>query len=342
MVLDGLEKSHVTLDKVILNPEVFSGMKFFCIAIFFTAFVWAQAPAQPAKPTAPPLPTTPALPPDTVLATVEGRALTYGELEKYLRVLPPAMQQNAMRNRRQFVEQFFLMQRLSGMAAKDKLDQQSPYHESLTFNRMNILTQAEITQVYNQLPITPEEQQKFYDANKSRYQQVKLKVIYIPFGSNAAGGTDGKKHYTEPEAKAKAEDLVKQIKGGADFVKLVQEYSEDTTSKAKNGDFGTISRSDNLPDEIRSVVFALKQGDVSDPVRQPIGFYIFRAESFVDKPLAEVQQQISSELKNIHLKQWMDETTKSLNIKFENEQFFARPAEPSRVPSLAYPTIKNP
>ena len=90
------------------------------------------------------------------------------------------------------------------------------------------------------------------------------------------------------------------------------------------------------------MVFALKQGDVSDPVRQPNGFYIFRAESFVEKPLADVQQQISSELKNIHLKQWMDETTKSLNIKFENEQFFARPAEPSRVPSLANPTIKNP
>ena len=91
------------------------------------------------------------------MATVEGRALTYGELEKYLRVLPPAMQQNAMRNRRQFVEQFFLMHRLSGMAEKDKLDQRSPYQESIAFNRMNILTQAEITQIYNQLPITPED-----------------------------------------------------------------------------------------------------------------------------------------------------------------------------------------
>jgi peptidyl-prolyl cis-trans isomerase C len=317
-------------------------MKFFCLAIFSTALVWAQAPAQPAKPTAPALPTTPAMAPDTVLATVEGRPLTYGEFEKYLRVLPPAMQQNAMRNRRQFVEQFFLMQRLAAMAEKDKLDERSPYQESITFNRMNILTQAEITQIYNQLPIPSEELQKFYDANKSRYQQVKLKVIYIPFTSNAAAGADGKKHYTEPEAKAKAEDLVKQIKGGADFVKLVQEYSEDTTSKAKDGDFGTISRSDNLPDEIRSVVFALKPGGVSDPVRQPNGFYVFRAEAFVEKPLADVQEQISNELKSIHLKQWMDQTTKSLNIKFENDQFFAKPAEPSRVPSLANPTSKNP
>jgi len=49
---------------------------------------------------------------DTVLATVEGRTLTYGNWKNTPRA-SPAMQQNAMRNRRQFVEQFFLMHRLS-------------------------------------------------------------------------------------------------------------------------------------------------------------------------------------------------------------------------------------
>jgi parvulin-like peptidyl-prolyl isomerase len=59
---------------------------------------------------------------------------------------------------------------------------------------------------------------------------------------------------------------------------------------------------------------------VSDPVRQPNGFYIFRAEAISPKPFPEVQAQIYTELKNAKLKEWMDSNTKSLNIKFEDAQ----------------------
>jgi parvulin-like peptidyl-prolyl isomerase len=178
-----------------------------------------------------------------------------------------------------------------------------------------------------------EEQQKYYDENKSRYHQVKLKVIYIPFSSNSTAA-DGKKPLNEEQAKAKAEQIAKEAKTGADFTKLVKENSRDETSKNKDGDFGTISPSDNLPDSIRSVVFGLKSGDVSDPVRQPNGFYIFRAEAVSEKPFLEVRDQIFTDLKNQRLKEWLDVTTKSLNIKFENEQFFTGTALPTPGPPL--------
>lgn len=290
--------------------------------------------AQIAIPAPPPNP-APALDPDTVLATVDGKKLTYGDFEKALHGMPGPVQQNAMRNRKQFLEQFALMQRLSETAEKSKLDEKSPYKESLAFNRMNILTQAQINETYNSLPVMPEDQQKFYDANKSRYEQVKLKMIYIPFSAGAASQpTEGKKPMTEAEAKDKAEQLVKEIKGGAEFVKLVKENSEDATSKAKDGDFGAFTRADNLPESIKSVVFGLKAGDVSDPVRQPNGFYIFRVEAVSEKPFSEVRDQIYSELKNTRLREWLDATTKSLNIKFENEQFFSGSGLPNPGPPL--------
>ncbi len=50
--------------------------------------------------------------------------------------MPAQMQQNALRDRKAFVQQFALMQRLSEMAEQAKLDQQSPTRESLAFNRM--------------------------------------------------------------------------------------------------------------------------------------------------------------------------------------------------------------
>ena len=296
-------------------------MKLF-IAIFATFAAIGAAQTLPGEP--------PRRAPDTVIATVDGKKVTYGDIEKYLRSVTPQMQQNAMKNRKEFIREYGLMLRLNEMAEKARLDQKSPYKESLESARMQILTQAQITETINNFPITAENQQKFYTENKSRFEQVQLKVIYIPFSSKSANPpADGKKHLTEDEAKAKAEQLVKEIKGGADFVKLVNENSEDANSKAKGGDFGTFSRSDNIPEPIRSVVFGLKVGEISEPLRQPNGFYIFRAESISEKPFSEVAAPIASELKNAHLREWLESTSKSLDIKYDDEQFFSGPAAPN-------------
>jgi len=283
----------------------------------FAASVAAQTPSG--------APSAPA--PDTVIATLDGKKVTYREIETYLRGLTPQMQQNAMRNRKDFIRQYALMLRLNEMGEKAKLDQKSPYSEYLANARRQILTQAQISEVYDNYPLTVEQEKKYYDENSARFEQVKLKVIYISFSSQStAAAANGKKSLTADEAKAKAERLVKEIKAGADFVKLVRENSEDEPSKAKDGDFGTFSRADRLPDAVRPVVFALKAGEVSEPVRQPNGFYIFRAESVSTKPFSEVVTGIVTELKNAHLREWMESTTKSLDIKYEDQQFFADPA----------------
>jgi len=271
-------------------------------------------------------PSTPA--PNTVIATVDGKKVTYGEVETYLRSLPADMQQKAMHNRKEFIRQYALMLRLNELADKAKLDQKPPYSEYLQNARRQILTQAQMSEVYDNFPVTVQQEQKYYDENKARFEKVTLKVIYIPF-SLSSTAADGKVHLTEDEAKAKAEQLVTEIKGGADFVKLVRENSEDKTSKAKDGDFGTFSRGDKIPDAIRSVIFALKAGEVSAPVRQPNGYYIFRAESFSQKAFSEVTAEIVTELKNARFREWMESTTKSIDIKYDDQQFFADPAAPA-------------
>jgi peptidyl-prolyl cis-trans isomerase C len=200
---------------------------------------------------------------------------------------------------------------------------------------MNVLSQAQINEQYNKFVVGGEELHKFYDENKNRYEQVKVKVIYVSFSPNPGQSADGKKRLSEAEAKEKAERLVKEIKGGADFLKLVKENSEDETSKAKDGDFGTLSRADNLPDAIRNTVFTLKAGEISDPVRQPNGYYIFRAEEISQKAYDDVQNQIYSELKNLRLKQWLDTTTKELNIQFVDTDFFAGSGMPGAPPAPA-------
>ncbi len=308
---------------------------FSCLSI-----VWAQpAPqAQPGRPHAS-LPTN--LPADTVVATFgDGQKITFGELKKFMGVLPPQMQQLALSDRKRFVEQYVLMHHLADLAEKAKLDQESPTKEQLAFNRMYVMMNAELNDAMNNIIIPPAEQQKFYEANKQRFSQVKVKVIYLSFSSGKAS-SDSAKHRTEEEARERIAKLREQALNGADFVKLVKENSEDKTSAEKDGDFGTIRRSDKLPDAIRDAIFALKAGEISQPVRQPNGFYLFRAETITIRPFPEVQDEIFTELKQQRFRQWMEQTNRNLNVKYENSEFFNQPqaapgpaAAPAAPPSL--------
>lgn len=291
----------------------------------FTAAMWAQSAAPQAVP---PATAAETLPPDTVVATFEdGRKLTAGELNSFLAAMPPNMAQGAAKDRRAFVQQFALMHRLSEMAEKNKLDQRSPTREALEFNRMYLLMNAQLHEVLTTINVPPAEEQSFYAANQERFKQVKVKAIYIPFSAApSTAGANEPKHLTEAEARTKIDGLRAAIVAGASFVKLVKESSEDPTSAAKDGDFGTLHSTDNLPDAIRAAIFALKAGEVSEPVKQPNGFYLFRAEEVTAQPFAEVQDQVLSELRQGHFKQWMDEVNRGLNFKIQNEGYFSEGA----------------
>jgi len=304
----------------------------------FTAAVWAQSAAPPA---AAPASTPPArspdavttldlgkmltgVSPDTVVATFEdGRKLTAGELNSFLTAMPPNMQQAARRDRKAFVQQFALMHRLSEMAETAKLDQQSPTREALAFNRMYVLMNAQLHEELTSINVPPAEVESFYNTNKERFKQVKVKAIYITFSADPSkAGANEPKRLTEAEAQAKIASLRTAIVAGANFAKLAKEVSEDQTSAAKNGDFGTLRSTDNLPDAIRTAVFALKAGEVSEPVKQPNGFYLFRAEEVAAQPLAEVHDEVVNELKQALFKKWMDGLRDGLNLKIENEAYF--------------------
>jgi len=280
----------------------------------FTAALWAQSARQPLQPPAP----LPDVPPDTVVATFgDGQKLTAGELKSFLAVMPPNMQQSALHDRKQFVQQFALMHALAAMAEQTKLDQQSPTRESLAFNRMYLLMNAQLHEVLAGIHITPADAEAFYNQSKNRYSQVKVKAIYIPFSGEA-------KHLSEAEAMAKISKIRADILAGADFVKMVKENSQDQVSVAKDGDFGIIRRTDNLPDAIRSAIFSLKAGEVSEPVRQPNGFYLFRAEEISAQPYSEVKDELLKDLQQARFQQWMEETIQNLHFKIQDEGYFGQ------------------
>jgi parvulin-like peptidyl-prolyl isomerase len=262
-----------------------------------------------------------ALPPETLMATIDGRKVTAGELQAMLKMLPPQVQQQAQADRRKFIEQYGLMVRLSEEAKKDKLDQKSPYKEQFEYMTMQFLAQSQISRKFEEFPVPQDDVKKAYESNKDKYAQAKVKVIYLQFSTAPVSQADskGKPLMTEAEAKAKADDLVKQLRAGADFVKLVKEYSADARSAEKDGDFGFLHKADRIPDEIKNAVFAAKPGEIAGPVRQANGFYIFRVEESGTQPLEELSGTIQNELKDGKFREWLTGLQKSLDIKMENE-----------------------
>ena len=174
------------------------------------------------------------------------------------------------------------------------------------------------------------EQKKFYEDHLDRYTQAKVKVLFVSFRADPASQTNpkAKKILSEPEAKAKIEKLLGQIRAGADFVKLVKENSDDSDSIARDGDFGPLIRrsDDSLPADIKNAIFALKPGKVTDALRVPSGFYLFRLEESTVQSYDTVRDDIFIEIQQKRFNEWQERMVKSLDVKIVNENFFSKTA----------------
>jgi peptidyl-prolyl cis-trans isomerase SurA len=91
-------------------------------------------------------------------------------------------------------------------------------------------------------------------------------------------------------ARIKAEMLRTQLEDGADFVELARQHSRDASAK-DGGDLGNLKRGELAP-EIESELLTLAPGQVSRPVRSPLGFHVFRLESKDSLESPSIRQQI--------------------------------------------------
>ena len=139
--------------------------------------------------------------------------------------------------------------------------------------RNQIVTQEVMReQVGRHLNVTPGEVQRFFDEHKQEFAQpesVKLSEILVSAGE---GGQDDDAKVAA--AKAKADDIVTKLKGGADFTELARTSSEGQTA-AQGGDLGIYKRG-QLNKIFEDATFGLKTGEVADPIRTKQGFVVLK------------------------------------------------------------------
>jgi peptidyl-prolyl cis-trans isomerase C len=210
---------------------------------------------------------SPALAEDKIVATVNGHnisetdlALAEAEIGGELGNLPPATR------RRVLVEYMIENQLFAEAAEAEKLGTGPEFERRLVYWRQRALRDA------------------YFE------RSVKASI-----GIEAARGiyedkVKGLKPEEEVQARhilvAKEEDakkLAERAKAGEDFAQLAKENSGDGGSKEQGGMLGYFGRGQMVP-QFEEAAFALKKGEISDPVQSQFGWHVIKVEDRRQKP----------------------------------------------------------
>ncbi len=135
------------------------------------------------------------------------------------------------------------------------------------------------------------ELQQVYAANRERYKQpgaARVQHILIKVDPGAPPATDA-------AARAKAQGLVAQLRGGADFAALARANSGDPGSAANGGDMGWVDMGTTV-EPFEKAIFSLPLNQISDPIRSTeFGYHIVKVLERRDesvRPFAEVRTEL--------------------------------------------------
>ena len=144
-------------------------------------------------------------------------------------------------------------------------------------------------------PLGPE-LESYYRQHAAEFRTPEsAKVSHILIKLPLPGG-DGKVDAKQADAaRAKAEDVVKQLRAGGDFAALARKYSDDTATAKNGGSVGTLVQGSGSAPDIEKVAFGMAKGKVSDVIPTSYGFEIIRLDDRIPahaRTLEEVKAEI--------------------------------------------------
>jgi peptidyl-prolyl cis-trans isomerase C len=235
----------------------------------------APAPAQPA-----------AVAPDTVIATINGVAVTEADLkvaeddlDQQFSKLPPEQRRAAA------LSAVIEIRLLAADAQAKGFDKDPDFQRRLAFLELRALHSAAVDQEVA-AKITEADLKAKYDAQIAAtpaVNEVKARHILV-------------------KSKEEAEAIIKQLDGGADFEKLANEHTTDPSGKATGGDLGYFGPGQMVP-EFEKAAFALEVGAYTkEPVQSQFGWHIIKVEDKRAQP-APAFDQVKDQIKSAVLRE---------------------------------------
>ena len=327
-----------------LDRRAFPNMNFkrsasrsFFLLILWALGAWAQSSSPPPQSAEP-------VSPDEVVVVIDDVEFTAREIRVIRNALPPQFKkQTEKMSYDDFVTVYAELRGFAKMAEKEGIPDKEPYKTQLAFARLNFLAQVYLSRLTSLLEVADEDILNYYEANKSDFEESKVAAIYIDFVTReTAPAGDGEKKPTEAEAKEKAEDIVAELRGGADFAELAKKHSDDSASSDKGGDLGFFTRETSIPRTLKDVIFQLKQGEISDPVKDGRRFYVLTVTERRAKPLEKVRTAVNQKVRGTKLKEEIDEIRRSVSIERKNTRFLRQaPHAPLATKTITIPPLSK-
>ncbi len=164
--------------------------------------------------------------------------------------------------------------------------------------------------------VTIEDVNEFYVKNKSRFtvpEQVKASHILVPASKDEPNDVREK-------AKAKINDMLRQIKEGADFAEFAKNNPDSTS--ATGGDLGYFTKGEMLED-FEKAAFALEPNQVSDVIETIYGYHLIKVTDHKDEEIVsfdevkdKLLESLNNQKENEFIEQYIDSLVKNADIKF--------------------------
>ncbi|ADJ24978.1 PpiC-type peptidyl-prolyl cis-trans isomerase [Hyphomicrobium denitrificans ATCC 51888] len=268
---------------------------------------------------------------DKVVATIDGKPITEGDLAVAESEIGSDMGTMPGPQKRTSLLEFLIDNQLFAEAGeKAKLDQGPDFETRLAYLKRRALRELYFEKVIKG-SVSDADARKIYD------DQVKL---LKPEEEVSA-------RHILVETEEQAKELKAKLDKGADFAQLAKENSKDPGSKDDGGNLGYFGHGQMVP-QFEEVVFKLKKGEVSAPVKTQFGWHLVKLEDSRTKQppafeivkdriaqslLLQKAQKTATELRaNAKIEIVDPEIKKSID---ERNAMIAKQAAPSAAPSTA-------
>lgn len=229
-----------------------------------------------------------------VLVQGKGVVVTTSDIQADSERMPPEMRKIVLSEPNkvgQIAENLYIRRVLAERAAQQGLDKNPTNAAAIQVARDKVLSDALLAEMDKKnMPSDADVEamaKTVYQASPDRFkagEQVHIRHILLT--------KDG------DNARADAEAVLKQLKGGADFATLAKEKSKDPGSAAKGGDLGAFEHGRMVP-EFDKVAFEMKKpGELSDLVETKFGYHILQLVEKTPaavKPYAAVHDELVQE-----------------------------------------------
>ncbi len=169
-----------------------------------------------------------------------------------------------------------------------------------------------------------------------------LAILYDEEKNRFSTDEERKAQHILVEKKVTADQVISLINEGKSFEDLAKEYSIDTGSKDSGGDLGFFGIGVMVP-EFETAVFAMKEGEVSAPIKSEFGFHVIKLNKIKESSLKsfdEVKEQLvkiyqknqgqkmiydlSDEMTNLAYEGSLEELAEKMNLKLQTSELFSK------------------